>query len=133
MAAKLASSHFRCSPGRRTLPTIPGYEMGCDHREPESERLGTPCPPLLARGETVAAVTRDTPARATDVILSSPSTPSTLALVFGIGFVVLCLAAGVSLLRRLRQLEEENRQLKHAVAELLLDKRALQAVVTKKW
>ena len=35
--------------------------------------------------------------------------------------------------RRLRQLEEENRQLKHAVAELLLDKRALQAVVTKKW
>ena len=30
-------------------------------------------------------------------------------------------------------LEEENRQLKHAVAELLLDKRALQAVVTKKW
>ena len=34
--------------------------------------------------------------------------------------------------RRLRQLEEENRELKHAVAELLLDKRALQAVVTKK-
>ena len=30
-------------------------------------------------------------------------------------------------------LREENRQLKHAVAELLLDKRALQAVVTKKW
>ena len=39
----------------------------------------------------------------------------------------------VSEARRLRQLEEENRQLKHAVAELLLDKRALQAVVTKKW
>ena len=35
--------------------------------------------------------------------------------------------------RKLKQLEEENRQLKHAVAELLLDKRALQAVVTKKW
>ena len=35
--------------------------------------------------------------------------------------------------RRLRALEEENRQLKHAVAELLLDKRALQAVVAKKW
>ena len=39
----------------------------------------------------------------------------------------------VSEARRLRQLEEEKRQLKHAVAELLLDKRALQAVVTKKW
>ena len=39
----------------------------------------------------------------------------------------------VSEARRLRQLEEENRQLKQAVAELLLDKRALQAVVTKKW
>jgi putative transposase len=39
----------------------------------------------------------------------------------------------VSEARRLRQLEEENHQLKHAVAELLLDKRALQAVVTKKW
>ncbi len=37
----------------------------------------------------------------------------------------------VSEARRLRQLEEENRQLKHIVAELLLDKRALQAVVTK--
>jgi putative transposase len=31
--------------------------------------------------------------------------------------------------KRLRQLEEENHQLKHIVAELLLDKRALQAVV----
>ena len=39
----------------------------------------------------------------------------------------------VSEARRLRALEEENRQLKHTVAELLLDKRALQAVVTKKW
>ena len=39
----------------------------------------------------------------------------------------------VSEVRRLRALEEENRQLKHAVAELLLDKRALQAVVAKKW
>jgi hypothetical protein len=29
-------------------------------------------------------------------------------------------------------LEEENRQLKHAVVALLLDKRALQAVVAKK-
>ena len=35
--------------------------------------------------------------------------------------------------KRLRALEEENRQLKHAVAELLLDKRALQAVVSKMW
>src|SRR5260370_7450552 len=38
----------------------------------------------------------------------------------------------VSEARRLRQLEEENRQLKHAVAELLLDKRALQAGGQKK-
>ena len=30
-------------------------------------------------------------------------------------------------------LEEENQQLKHRVAELLLDKRALQAVVANKW
>jgi len=39
----------------------------------------------------------------------------------------------VSEARRLRALEEENRQLKHAVAELMLDKRALQAVLSKKW
>jgi putative transposase len=39
----------------------------------------------------------------------------------------------VSEAKRLRTLEEENRQLKHVVAELLLDKRALQAVVAKKW
>jgi putative transposase len=39
----------------------------------------------------------------------------------------------VSEAKRLRALEEENRQLKHTVAELLLDKRALQAVVAKKW
>jgi putative transposase len=39
----------------------------------------------------------------------------------------------VSEAKRLRSLEEENRQLKHAVAELLLDKRALQAVLSKKW
>jgi putative transposase len=39
----------------------------------------------------------------------------------------------VSEAKRLRALEEENRHLKHAVAELLLDKRALQAVLGKKW
>jgi putative transposase len=39
----------------------------------------------------------------------------------------------VSEAKRLRQLEEENRQLKHVVAELTLDKRALQAVLSKKW
>ena len=39
----------------------------------------------------------------------------------------------VSEAKRLRALEEENRQHKHAVAELLLDQRALQAVVSKKW
>jgi len=40
----------------------------------------------------------------------------------------------VSEARRLRALEEENRRrLKHLVADLTLDKQALQAVVTKKW
>jgi putative transposase len=39
----------------------------------------------------------------------------------------------VSEAKRPRALEKENRQLKHRVAELLLDKRTLQAVVTKKW
>ena len=35
--------------------------------------------------------------------------------------------------RRLRSLEEENRQLKHIVAEHAVDIRALRAVVAKKW
>lgn len=35
--------------------------------------------------------------------------------------------------KRLKQLEDENRQLKHVVAELMLDNRALKAVVAKKW
>ena len=35
--------------------------------------------------------------------------------------------------RRLRQPEEENRQLKHSVAEQAVDIRALKAVVAKKW
>jgi putative transposase len=39
----------------------------------------------------------------------------------------------VSEARRLRALEEENRQLKHIVAEQAVDIRALKAVVTKKW
>jgi putative transposase len=34
--------------------------------------------------------------------------------------------------RRLRQLEEENRQLKHVVADLTLDVRALRGVLAKK-
>lgn len=33
--------------------------------------------------------------------------------------------------RRLRHLEEENRRLKHLVADLSLDKEALKAVITK--
>jgi putative transposase len=37
----------------------------------------------------------------------------------------------VSDVRRLRQLEEENRRLKHIVADLTLDNQALKAVVTK--
>lgn len=38
---------------------------------------------------------------------------------------------GVSELRRLRQLEEENRKLKQVVADLSLDKAILQDVLTK--
>lgn len=39
----------------------------------------------------------------------------------------------VSEARRLRALEEENRQLKHIVAEQAVDIRALKAVLAKKW
>ena len=39
---------------------------------------------------------------------------------------------GVPELRRLRQLEEENRQLKQLVADLSLDKQMLQDVIKKK-
>ena len=39
---------------------------------------------------------------------------------------------GVSELRRLRQLEEENRRLKRLVADLSLDKEMLQEVLRKK-
>jgi putative transposase len=40
---------------------------------------------------------------------------------------------GVAELRRLRQLEEENRQLKRLVAGLTLDKQMLQYVLSKKF
>jgi putative transposase len=39
---------------------------------------------------------------------------------------------GMSELRRLKQLEEENRKLKQMVADLSLDKYMLQEVLTKK-
>ena len=42
------------------------------------------------------------------------------------------LGLGVSELRRLRQLEEENRKLKRLVADLSLDKQMLQEVLSKK-
>ena len=35
--------------------------------------------------------------------------------------------------KKLRQLEEENRKLKHLVAELTLDNRALKDVLGKNW
>jgi len=35
--------------------------------------------------------------------------------------------------KRLKQLEEENRRLKHVVADLTLDNRALKDVVSKNW
>ena len=40
---------------------------------------------------------------------------------------------GVAELRRLCQIEEENRKLKQLVADLSLDKQMLQDVVKKKW
>lgn len=39
---------------------------------------------------------------------------------------------GVTKLRKLRQLEEENRKLKSLVADLTLDKHMLQEVIAKK-
>ncbi len=39
---------------------------------------------------------------------------------------------GVAELRRLRQLEDENKRLKQLVADLTLDKQMLQEVITKK-
>ena len=39
----------------------------------------------------------------------------------------------LSELQRLRQVEDENRRLKHIVAEQTLDIQALKAVVAKKW
>ena len=38
-----------------------------------------------------------------------------------------------SQLRRLRQLEEENRRLKHIVADLTLDNTALKEIAAKNW
>ena len=35
--------------------------------------------------------------------------------------------------RKLKQLEDENRKLKHVVAELTLDNRALKDVLSKNW
>ena len=40
---------------------------------------------------------------------------------------------GLAELRRLKQLEEENRKLKKIVADLMLDKQMLQDVLKKKW
>ena len=35
--------------------------------------------------------------------------------------------------RRLKQLEDENRRLKHLVADLTLDNQALKAITARKW
>jgi putative transposase len=40
---------------------------------------------------------------------------------------------GVAEIRRLKQLEEENAQLKRLVADLALDKTMLQDVLRRKW
>jgi putative transposase len=39
----------------------------------------------------------------------------------------------ISEARRLRQLEDENRRLKHVVADLTLDNQALKGLLGKKW
>ena len=39
----------------------------------------------------------------------------------------------VSDAKKLKQLEEENRKLKHVVAELMLDNRALKDVLGRNW
>jgi putative transposase len=39
----------------------------------------------------------------------------------------------VSDARKLRSLEDENRRLKHLVADLTLDNQALKSVISKKW
>ena len=39
----------------------------------------------------------------------------------------------VSEARRLKQLEDENRRLKHAVADLTLEAQALKAALARKW
>ena len=39
----------------------------------------------------------------------------------------------LSEMQRLKQLEDENRRLKHLVADLTLDNQALKAVLGKKW
>jgi len=40
---------------------------------------------------------------------------------------------GISEAKRLKQLEEENRRLKHAVADLTLDNQILKEINSKKW
>jgi putative transposase len=40
---------------------------------------------------------------------------------------------GVAELRRLRQLEDENKKLKQLVADLSLDRKVLQDVISKRW
>ena len=40
---------------------------------------------------------------------------------------------GISEIRRLKQLEDENRRLKQVVADLTLDKAMLQDVARRKW
>jgi putative transposase len=47
--------------------------------------------------------------------------------------VEVCRKLGVSELRRLRQVEEENRKLKQLVADLSLDKHMLQEALRKNW
>ncbi len=88
--------------------------------QPEHERPGVLCPRLPAHDVVVAAAVGATlgatSAKAAETSLSAASASSTLALVFGIGFVVLCLAAGGLLLRRLRQAEAEVGELRQRQA-----------------
>ena len=73
----------------------------------------------------VAAATGAAPVRTSDMSFGSAGAGSALALVFSIGFVLLCLAAGAWLLRRLRQLEAEVSELRQQHANAATLARAL--------
>ena len=93
-------------------------EWGFDQTGPERERLGALCTRLSAQGVALMAIFGSTSAHAADTGPGSTSASFTLALVFGLGFgfVMLCLTAGILLLRRGRQLESELNEIRQRQA-----------------